>query len=137
MNLDTTLEGKEGRINNDKLHAGLVRLKTVVEKVKPCLIVTLTKKTYETIIEGVSKGAFLPGATVGDERNHHRKAGSKHYDWKSCRLDLSPNNAILLTEIMQHPTYATTIRHYDELVGEYLASCVRELITPPNGPLAG
>jgi hypothetical protein len=128
MNLDISPEGLEARIIDGKLRSGLTRLRIVLEKVKPRLVVALTKRTYETIKEGASSGAISQGISVSDEQPHEEEADGKRYRWKSCSLTLPATHTALLTGILQHPSRGATVSGYEERVGAYLASRVRQIL---------
>jgi hypothetical protein len=130
INLDTILQGQEKRTGEQKLRDGLPRLWTVIEKVKPRLIVALTKEIYKSIREGFPGETGSPSAGLPDETPQEVEAGGKSYHWKSCWLNRPGVDAILLTEILQHPSHGGTVPKYQELVGKYLASRIQEILRP-------
>jgi hypothetical protein len=132
MNLDISPEGLEARIIDGKLRSGLARLLIVLEKVKPRLVIALTKRTYETIKEGACNGEILPGTSVSDEQSHEEEADGKRYRWKSCSLTLPTTHTALLTGILQHPSRAATVSGYEGRAGAYLASHIRRILHLPT-----
>jgi hypothetical protein len=129
MNLDIHGEGHERNIPQEMLNAGFCRFRTVFELVRPRLVIALTRRTYKTILKGASGGWPGTCVSVGEERSRLLRVKHRLYEWKNCWLEFPDRASVLLTRIPQHPIKAATIPRYDEIVGRYLADCVREIVT--------